>query len=314
MKLEETRNRRILISPLNWGMGHVSRCVGLINDLQNRNNTVIIACNDDQKSIFEQYFKDVLIVKHRGYPFVFGGKGNFAWDLLVQFNKLKNRLKDELNEVEKLIEEHNIDVLISDHRYGFRSQKVTSIFVTHQLNLPLFWYEFPIQIAHKRLLKKFDRVWVMDFLDNRLAGKLSRNSDLYRTDYIGPFSRFQLYEIPSEKKFDEVFVASGPAIYAQQLIDLKLGKKKYSNVVVLANDPMEIPVEIKVKSGDWIEQDKIILSAKKIISRSGYSTYMDLYYLGIESDLIPTIGQREQIYLKKLHTKQQTEQSEESNT
>ena len=56
MKISEVQNKKILFSCLNWGMGHVSRSIGLIHSLIKQNNTVIIAGESDQLKIFKTYF------------------------------------------------------------------------------------------------------------------------------------------------------------------------------------------------------------------------------------------------------------------
>ena len=281
MKLIEIHNRRILLSPLNWGMGHVSRCIGLINELRKADNHVIIACNEEQKEVFNGYFEDLEFINHEGYPFKFKGKGNFSWDLIKCGRKLLKRHKQERLEVSAMVDEHQIDYVISDHRYGFRSEKVKSILITHQLCLPVLWFEFPVQFIHTKLLRKFDRIWVMDYPDSRLAGRLSRNEDLHSVDYIGPFSRFQLYEIPEIKTIEEVLIASGPQIYAQQLIDKTIKGIRPNQLRIIGNSGLNIPWKIEHISGSWRQSDEIIMKAKKIISHSGYSTLMDLHYLKI---------------------------------
>ena len=280
-------------------MGHVSRCIGLIYKLKKQGNWVVVACSDSQRKVFEEYFDDLVYEDHAPYPFKFGGRGWFSFDLAKRFVHLKRRRKQELVEVERLVEKHSIDVVIADHRYGFRSEKTYSIFVTHQLKLPVLWFEASILRVHKRLIRKFDRVWVMDFADSRLAGELSRNTPLFAADYIGPYSRFQLYTSGVEKFDFRVLIASGPKIYAQQLIDEVYNSGSRSCMIVVAGEGLNTH-DMPVTHG-WRAQDQQILAADRIISRSGYSTIMDLHYLGTQAKLIPTPGQREQEYLAALY-------------
>ena len=91
----EIKENRILISVLNWGMGHVSRSIGLIHQLLEQENIVFIACSIEQEEIYKQYFNSIQFIRHNGYPFKFGGKGNFAWDLFKGLFKLKKRMKRE---------------------------------------------------------------------------------------------------------------------------------------------------------------------------------------------------------------------------
>ena len=156
MKFHLVKDKRVLISPLNWGMGHVSRCIGLIHRLKKNNNTVIVACDKNQEEVLELYFPCITFIHHEGYPFQFSGKRHFGLDLIKNLNRLNMRHKSEFLETEELVKLHQIDVVISDHRYGFRSESVPSIFVTHQLRLPLKWIEVGAQFIHKYLINKFD--------------------------------------------------------------------------------------------------------------------------------------------------------------
>jgi hypothetical protein len=191
---EEIKNKRILISPLNWGMGHVSRCIPLIDIFNKNGNAIYIAADELQQSIFRQYFPDVFYIDHGGYPFRFREQGNFGLDLARQFRPLQSRLKDELLQTEQLVKDHNIDVVVSDHRYGFLSSNAYSVMLTHQLNLPVKLYENWVQNMHHRLIGKFDEIWVPDTVNSDYAGELSRNQKDFRATYIGHLSRFSIYE------------------------------------------------------------------------------------------------------------------------
>ena len=76
-------------------MGHVARCIPLIDTFLKNGNTIFAAVSEEQGAVLRSYFPDIEIVNHEGYPFVFGGKGNFSLDLALQFNRLKSRLWKE---------------------------------------------------------------------------------------------------------------------------------------------------------------------------------------------------------------------------
>ncbi len=300
---QEIKNKRILISVLNWGIGHVSRSIGIIDQLIKQENTVIIACDDAQKDIFSQYFSDVQFISHEGYPFQFDGKGNFRWDLTKRLSKLQARLTEERKQVASYVEKHNIDVVLSDHRYGFVSKDVPSIFMTHQVNLPVKWYEKVVDSFHKRLMSPFRFVWVLDFADSRLAGKLSKAPQSDHFIHIGPYSRFMLYDKTSPKSATQLLVASGPIVYAQLFVDNELDKLQNEHLKIIAPSDVVVPREVERVANNWRSQDKEFLSAQKIISRPGYSTIMDVHFLGCEAEYHPTPGQEEQLYLNELHKK-----------
>ena len=178
--------------------------IGLIDILLRNDNSVFIACSADQQAIFQQYFKEVTFIDHDGYPFEFGGKGKFSIDLLKSFSALKKRQNEERIEVENYVDFFQIDIVISDHRYGFRSKKVKSIFLTHQLNLPVKWYERWVQKIHLAYLRAFDEIWVLDTEDSKYAGDLSRNNAGLKVQYIGILSRFGRYVLKESETIDKL--------------------------------------------------------------------------------------------------------------
>jgi hypothetical protein len=294
----EIREKRILISVLNWGMGHVSRSIGLIDQLLGQNNSVFIACSIEQEEIYTQYFDTVEFIRHDGYPFEFQGKGRFGWDLTRRFSSLRKRLLKERNEVASMTKEHQINLVISDHRYGFRSDKVHSVFITHQFNLPVKWYQLSVNSVHTKLMHNFHSIWIMDYIDSKLAGKLSVSGSERKVEYIGPYSRFMLYDIEKyDKTIPTVLIASGPQIYAQQLVDQIIDNQRSDSLMVICERGINVPIKNQRIAGSWREQDKVILSAQRIIARSGYSTIMDVHFLKCDFQFIPTPGQAEQVYL-----------------
>lgn len=297
MKPNEIVGKRVLLSALNWGYGHVSRSIGILDQLKNQGNELIIAGDSEQLEIFKSYFPTAQFVELQGYPFEFRGKGNFSSDLFNSRRKLMARLTQEMKDADRIVREWNIDIVISDHRYGLRSEGATSIFVTHQLSLPLKWYQKPIQYWQDSLIASFDHVWVLDDEDNRFAGQLSKKRKGQSPHYIGPYSRFMRYGENGDKKEGNTLILSGPRIYAEQFLH-DMSHKTFDSII----SGFQVDKE-NVIHGNWIEQDRAILRSRSITSRSGYSTIMDAYYLDVELNLFPTPGQEEQVYLAKLHAK-----------
>ena len=306
----EIHSKNVLLSPLNWGFGHVSRCIPLINHLLKNSNSVFIACDTAQKSVFVQYFgQKVKFIEHQGYPFRFSGKGNYTMDLFFSIGKLLKRSKNEIKEVESYIKEFNIDFIISDHRYSFRSKMCYSIFMTHQLNLPISWIQFPFKFYHKKQIKKFDSMWIVDKQENSLAGKLSVNKQYSSANYIGYLSRFMLYP-KKEIKNGSVLIISGPKEYWANLF-LVFSKELESNeiqTIVGSSDVQQLILIKKLNqkfhsSDNWIETDELLLSTQKIYGYIGYTTLMDVEILNCDSYLIASPGQLEQEYLEKKRQK-----------
>jgi hypothetical protein len=303
VKPEEFIHKKILFSALNWGMGHVARSISIIDQLLKQGNKVTIAASNQQRQIYTTYFPSIHFVLHEDYPFNFGAKGNFGFDLIKSSGSLFQRYREERKFVEKYVFENAIDLVLSDHRYGFYSNKVTSIFITHQIILPLSFFEKPIQLLHKKLLRNFNEIWVLDTEESEFAGKLSKKTRGIICTYIGIQSRFKLYSIPVKKTIDLVVIISGPSpynsLYFKEMFD------KYPKAFFIVPPEIEINSlqERFFHSSDWKKCDKVILAAKKICTRSGYSTLMDIYYLAIPYLISPTPGQAEQRYLCEIMAK-----------
>lgn len=306
MKLNEVTNQRILFSPLNWGLGHVTRCIGLIKQLQKQGNQFFIACDEQQQAIFENYLEQCVYIRHAGYPFTFKGKGKFATDLILSRKQLLARFAKEQTEIDSFIESHHIEFIIADHRYGFFSKKVFSVFLTHQIQLPISKLLFPIQWIHRQLMRNFNEIWCLDDENNSLAGKLSQKIPEIPIEYIGWFSRFEHLET-LEPTFDAVFMVSGPTPYNTQFLHdvLEFCEKNQGQFACITphfDYRTRIPENLKlVVASDWKAEDLLVHLSKFVVSRTGYSTLMDLKMTNKKAVLIPTPGQAEQLYLAKLH-------------
>lgn len=299
-----------MISPLNWGLGHVTRSIPIIKEL-NKHNEVYICCDEDQEQLYRHYFPSQWYIPHQGYPFKFNGKGLWIMDFVKRIGRLLEFQREEQKTVEELVRKFDIDVVISDQRYGFRSFSTKNVIISHQLNLPVPALLFPIQLWNKTLINKFDEVWIPDTKKHQLAGKLSR-STLKKAAYIGTCSRFD-YDavdryIPRTKTIRYLAIISGPTPYNQRFFDTTYQKlvksNRYSVVIVppTVSFPATTPEHIKiVKSPNHDDFLNLLLKSEIVISRAGYSTLMDLISTENKAILIPTKGQHEQLYLAEHH-------------
>lgn len=307
MEIAQVTQQRILIASLNWGMGHVARSIALIHRLIQQQNTVFIACSKEQKAVFQSYFPTIETIFHADYPFQFSGKGTWTRDILKQRQPLLKRFVEEQKQVEALVEKYTIQLVISDHRYGFFSKNVPSIFVTHQLQLPLKWYHFFAQRFHESLLQNFQHLWVLDDEKQTHAGKLSAPIKHNSLTYIGILSRFELGNA-TPKSSDVTYIISGPQPYDELFFNscIEKAKRETGKTKCITNRTFQLPADLPknlliYQNEDWIQIDGHILGAKKIVSRFGYSTWMDVVYLEKKAELIPTKNQAEQVYLAELH-------------
>ena len=300
LSLNSIQNKRIVIAPLNWGMGHVSRCIALIEKLKYKNK-LVIACNSEQRNILEQYHPNIEFEMLEGYPFNFDKNKRFIGNIVRQFGSLSKHIKKDNLACKRICEKWRIDLVISDHRYGFFNKDTTSIFLTHQVKLPLPWYLNVANKLHKNYISNFSTIWIIDTPKIKLAGKLSQKVNYIPSYYIGLLSRFE-FSISSKKDNKVFLLVSGPSAYWDQLCD-KFNGISFSGIIgPLESEYLAIKLSIPFyDSADWKQTDKLIQSCKTIYGYAGYSTIMDIHFLKCNSNLKACQGQFEQEYLEALH-------------
>ncbi len=303
MKPQDLKQQRILFGCLNWGSGHVARSIGLIRKLSSNGNTIFLICDTQQRSVFERYDLAVTFIDETGFSFRFKGDGNFVLEMVRNARLFRKAIALDHQRTDALVQELRIDTVISDHRYGLYAATVPSIFVTHQVQLPPK-AGFFAQYIHKKWMKRFSEIWIMDTEESRLAGILS--SPVSNATFIGWYSRFEGMEITSVPG-KTVAIISGPEPYAEHLYDEVMKRVSgFSELIIVSRKAYgELPSNCKLVS-NWLEADHEIASAEKIISRNGYSTLMDLQFLKKEAILLPTPGQLEQEYLATLRKDERT--------
>ncbi|MCX6296691.1 MAG: glycosyltransferase [Bacteroidetes bacterium] len=313
------KQKRILICPLDWGLGHATRCIPIIRKLIKKGAEVIIAADAGPLTLLRLEFPELKFIQLKGYNIQYPRTGAMAFRMLLSIPKIVNGIKEEHQQLDKIIDENKIDIVLSDNRYGCWNKKVKSIFITHQLMI-----KAPIaeSILHKKVLKyisNYDECWIPD-LDGseNLSGDLAHKYPLPKnTFFIDPLSRFhlsadfisrELEEIEMKSKYEIMAIISGPepqrSIFEKSVIE-QLKSSPFKALVVRGKADHEEKTEtinnitivshLKAK-----EMQTAIEDSEIILSRSGYSTIMDLASLGKKAIFIPTPGQTEQEYLAKL--------------
>jgi len=301
-----TTNKTILIAPLNWGLGHATRCIPIIKALQENNYIPIIASDGMALEILRKEFPYIKSLKLPSYQIEYAKKGaDFKWKLAQNFPKLIKAVWDEKKLVDNWIEKHDIDGIISDNRLGVFSKKVPCVFMTHQLNVltgNTTWFTSKL---HQYFIKKFTECWVPDFEGNpNLTGRLGHigKSNL-RLKYIGPLSRMQKKEFP--KIYDLMIILSGPEPQ-RGLLEEKLKKEvvNFGGKLIFIKGIVE-----KTQNKEQIENitffnfmntrqlEQTFNESEMVLCRSGYTSIMDLVTLEKKAFFIPTPGQYEQEYL-----------------
>jgi uncharacterized protein (TIGR00661 family) len=313
LSVSEKINITILVAPLDWGLGHATRCIPLIRHLISTGCNVIIATEGAQEKLLKQEFPLLEFVHLPGYNIRYANnKRFFALKILAQLPNIIVSIYKEKKWLKKLLNYNKIDAVISDNRYGLHNKNVDSIIITHQLTIkaPVTFAQNAMRFFNYKLLEKFKSCWVPDF-DGKpnLAGILSHPTKLpvISTRYIGAVSRFDK-KGNNEIKFDVLVVISGPepqrtTLEQKLLLQLQDFKGKVMFVRGLPKDDQFLQITntgIQVKNHlTASEMEQAFLESEIVISRSGYTTVMDICKLQKKSILIPTPGQTEQEYLAK---------------
>ncbi|CAH8284760.1 uncharacterized protein (TIGR00661 family) [Mariniflexile fucanivorans] len=298
--------KRILVAPLNWGLGHAARCIPIINALIAHGFEPIIASDGEALILLQKEFPTLSSVELPSYNITYTKNGKFLkLKLLTDSPKLLKAIKAEKKATKNLIENNTISGIISDNRLGVFSKKVPSVFITHQLKVLsgiTTWFSTKV---HEKFMKKFNVCWVPDVEDNiNLSGKLG-HPDTFEipTTYIGPLSRFEKRHTNITN--DLMVLLSGPEPQ-RSLLEKKLLSelKNYSGKVVFVKGIIEKEQTIQIIGNMTLYNfmtssllEKTINESATIISRSGYTTVMDLAKLSKKAFFIPTPGQFEQEYL-----------------
>ncbi|MBX2969571.1 MAG: hypothetical protein KF803_09370 [Cyclobacteriaceae bacterium] len=297
--------KRVLVAPLDWGLGHATRCIPVIRVLHEFGCEVILAGSGASLALLKQEFPQLKFEELPGYQPTYPASGSMMIKLALQAPKFLIAVLKENSATEKLVEKHQINFVISDNRYGCYSSKVPSVFITHQLNLvaPAGWgwlAVFANYVTHI-FIKRFSECWVPDFPGSILSGKLSRTEN-QQIKFVGPLSR--LSANPKTIKYDLLAVISGPEpqrTFFEQLVIREVTKSGLKALIIRGVMGMERKmIADGVEVADHLNGEKLseaMAASKIVLSRSGYSTIMDLARLGKKAIFVPTSGQTEQEYL-----------------
>ena len=191
--------KNILIAPLNWGLGHATRCIPIINALEENNFTPIIASDGVALALLQREFPHLTALELPSYNIKYARKAsNFKWNLIKNMPRTLMAMDAEKKLVNKWISEYNITGIISDNRLGVHSKKVPSIFITHQLTVLSGNTTWLSSKMHQFYIRKFNECWIPDTNNSvNLTGKLGHLSKTsLPLKYIGILSRLQKLKSP----------------------------------------------------------------------------------------------------------------------
>ena len=300
--------KKILIAPLNWGLGHATRCIPIIKALEENGFEPIIASDGVALALLKKEFPKLISIELPAYNIQYAENGkNFKWKLVAQLPKMVIAIKKEKAKIRKIVENYEIEGIISDNRLGVYSSRVPSVFITHQLNVLSGKTSWLTTKLHLRYLLKFNSCWVPDVSGTEnLSGKLGHPEKIVeKINYIGPLSRIEKKTLPI--KYDIMVLLSGPEPQ-RTLLEKKLTKelKNSSKEILFVKGIVESQQQIEQVNSityyNFMNSEELSTAFNEsefVVCRSGYTTVMDLAKLEKKAFFIPTPGQYEQEYLAK---------------
>lgn len=303
------RKHKVLVAPLDWGLGHATRCIPLIHALLNNEHEVVLGAEGAQAALLQQEFPQLKIIPLRGYRVQYSrSKLFFALKLMTQLPQIYAAIRQEHRWLKQVVEAENITCVVSDNRYGLYHKSIPCFFITHQLTIkaPFPWAESLLCSINYRFINRFNACLVPDMAAAPgIAGILSHPPEMpaVPVHYINLLSRFTKESVP--EKYDLCILLSGPEPQ-RSLLEEKILNQLNSisaRVLLVRGRPADTALPVVPEQVTVVNHlpgkalGKAIQESGLVISRSGYTTVMELLSLEKKMILIPTPGQTEQEYL-----------------
>ncbi|HVX27273.1 MAG TPA: glycosyltransferase [Parafilimonas sp.] len=315
--MDNPEKLKILIAPLDWGLGHATRCISLIQYLLTLNCQVAVAASPSSKTLLKAEFPELFFFDIKAYNIVYSRKKRWMpFKILLQIPKILKAVKMEHEWLENLLQQEHFDAVISDNRYGFYSDKAFSVFITHQLQIrtSLNLAKGFMRRSTYKQINNFKECWVPDFAGKlNIAGMLSHPKTLpaIPIKYLGPLSRFAKKPM-QESLYKYLVIISGPEPQ-RTLLEEKIFSfiETISEKCLIVRGLPEEKTSIEEKPNCKIfnhlttqQLQEAFNTSEIVICRSGYTSVMEILSMQKKSVLIPTPGQTEQEYLAKHLMKQ----------
>lgn len=302
------KGKRILVCPLDWGLGHASRCVVIINKLIDLGAVPVIGADKGPLQLLQVEFPGLEFVVFKGKEIRYPSGSGMRIKMMMALPGIWRSIQTEHAEIQEIIKTHRIDGIISDNRFGLYQDLVPGVYMTHQLNIQSgqVFSDNLLRKIHNSFISKYDLCLVPDFEGQlSISGNLAVKSAMHKNvRHVGMLSRLKSnIQYKSEFVYDFAVILSGPEPQ-RTIFEAKILKQleDYEGKVLLirgiAEDLKCNNTHVTIKNmGNTIEIENAFRDAEYIICRSGYSSLMDLVKAGKKAIIVPTPGQTEQEYL-----------------
>jgi len=307
--------KKVVFGVFDWGLGHATRCKPLAQALLKAGCTVDFISTGRAIKVLKEHFGNRC--EYHDVPSVtspYTASEHFVLNFIINGPKMLKSLKRARAISKVIIEEGGYDLVISDCRYDVYGEEKRSYLINHQLRFaaPVGAEMFAeAWLAHR--MGKYRKVIVPDYegKDN-LTGRLSHKLNFIKRrkiEYIGHISHIERKKC--KKDIDYLISLTGPEPQRSLLEEMIFAQvRELEGSVIIAGgnpdtDKPKIPGNVTYHPYLGTEEMCDCLNrCKCFISRSGYTSMMELAEVGVrEALLVPTPGQTEQVYLGKYYRK-----------
>lgn len=297
---------RILVAPLDWGLGHAVRCIPIIRQIRYDGHEVLLAVTPSTRPVLQKAFPDLPLIDIPAYGVRYPFRNMLA-NAVIQTPRIVYTARGENRAVKAIVREHRIDAILSDNRAGCFFPGIPNIYLTHQYTIPI---PNPVlrtgsNWCHRRVIDQFSALWIPDRNDQFALGPaMSRVPPKRQPFYVGWLSEAE--PATGESTLKATFILSGPEPQRTRLEERILAEAKslegpfalvrgITKNQALFGRPESITLVHDLADRKTIQ--RLVNQSQVIVSRSGYTTLMDLAFWRKPALLIPTTGQYEQEYL-----------------
>lgn len=313
---EAMNGLRVLFAVHDWGLGHATRCLVLIRGLLAAGHTVtIISYGRALRLLRQELAEHCEFIELRDIPKPLSRRAAaFYVKMSLSMPQVFLTFRRERREVERLCATGRFDRVISDSRFGVCHHDVPSYYLFHSLRQIIPGrprrLERMVELSQQRLLANGQKILIPDEAVNGLAGDLCHNVDPSwngRTEYIGILSSVERTEQqPDIDYFISVSGAEPQRTIFENMVLSQVQQLSGRVVVALGRPDADPSAEQNDRIAVYsylnrVQQQQFMNRARLVITRSGYTTLMELAELGKPALLVPTVGQSEQEYLARHH-------------
>ena len=307
--------KTVFLAPLDWGLGHATRLIPIIDYLHEQGHRVIVGGSGPSGSLLKQRYPHLKYVELPDYKLSYSRTVPLVLHMTKQVPFVWGQVSLEKKIVAQTCKDEKVDLIINDNRFGVWAEGVSSAYITHQLIVPaprgMKFLEYVVSKLHNLYIKPHKYILIPDFENEpSIARRLShpkKKKSYYEYIYLGPLSRFKAQPKPDTFDFKVLILLSGLEPHRGDWeADLLEQAKDYSKdeIALVRGLPHldEIPkgIDDVCTAFNHLPADKLkdlILKSETVVCRSGYSTLMDLLCLGKKALICATPGQTEQVYL-----------------